>query len=595
MHKRFFYYAFMGICTSGMVGLYSCVDNAYDLNNEIDKTITVGGDLTIPGSSTEEMKLKDLLDMEDDSSVKADANGDYFIVQTGDPSDSDVKVNEVNISGAALNFTPNDFSINFPPAGSGSTKAEGNIPEDQGSIDINIEKKGIDPDIVDIEKAYIKKETYTISISTAATGDFEIVNGFQLVFPKYMTIGTDDPNFGRYIDDQGVAHNNIISAKNNVAFVNGKADIDFYIESIDFTKEGAEFSRYHVDENGDESPVETPDMRGKITMGEMVNLDGSLSYEGSASGNIRFEIDITCENIDIAYVVDAIVDPDINIDIKPIEINNLPDFLSDNEVELDLTDPRIFITLTNESPVPATMNATLVSEKDGVEGEPVYITGIEVPANRTNYRICIHQNEKMAIEGVDYPPYIVENLNAIIRNVPDLVKMKDIETKAIQKPITANLGETYKITTDYEINTPLMFGAETKIKYTETMEGMSEDMENAEFENVEISMTAINKIPLGLELSAEAIDANGNKLENVEDIAPVTINAGNDTEGSQQEITFTLKAKEGERMKNLDGLKLTVTGNGSEATSKIQMNEGQSLKLDNVKLKLIGGVTMDLN
>ena len=35
----------------------SCVDDSYDLTKDIDMTITVGGDLSIPGSGTEEFTL----------------------------------------------------------------------------------------------------------------------------------------------------------------------------------------------------------------------------------------------------------------------------------------------------------------------------------------------------------------------------------------------------------------------------------------------------------------------------------------------------------------------------------------------------------
>lgn len=90
MKKNYWNYALIGVCAVSTATLYSCVDDAYDLNKDIDKTITVGGDLTIPSSSTEEMLLKDILDLEDNSTVVADKNGDYAIVKAGNPSFNDV-------------------------------------------------------------------------------------------------------------------------------------------------------------------------------------------------------------------------------------------------------------------------------------------------------------------------------------------------------------------------------------------------------------------------------------------------------------------------------------------------------------------------
>lgn len=40
----------------------SCVDDSYDLTKDIDMTITVGGDLSIPGSGTEEFTLEEIMD-----------------------------------------------------------------------------------------------------------------------------------------------------------------------------------------------------------------------------------------------------------------------------------------------------------------------------------------------------------------------------------------------------------------------------------------------------------------------------------------------------------------------------------------------------
>ena len=59
-------YCFLFFVTMGFA---SCVDDQYDLDKDVDMTVTVGGDLTIPGSSTEEITLKKIFDLEEDSNV----------------------------------------------------------------------------------------------------------------------------------------------------------------------------------------------------------------------------------------------------------------------------------------------------------------------------------------------------------------------------------------------------------------------------------------------------------------------------------------------------------------------------------------------
>ena len=75
----------------------SCVDDSYDLTKDIDMTITVGGDLSIPGSGTEEFTLEEIMDLEDNSVVKADAQGNYAL-NKADTTETDVEIDPVHIS-----------------------------------------------------------------------------------------------------------------------------------------------------------------------------------------------------------------------------------------------------------------------------------------------------------------------------------------------------------------------------------------------------------------------------------------------------------------------------------------------------------------
>jgi len=69
----------------------SCVDDSYDLTKDIDMTITVGGDLSIPGSGTEEFTLEEIMDLEDNSVVKTDAQGNYAL-NKADTTETDVEI-----------------------------------------------------------------------------------------------------------------------------------------------------------------------------------------------------------------------------------------------------------------------------------------------------------------------------------------------------------------------------------------------------------------------------------------------------------------------------------------------------------------------
>ena len=113
MNKRIMNYAAIGAYALGLFGLNSClkVDDTYDLDKDIDMTITVGGDLILPGSSTEKMLLGDLLELEDDGIIKAnEATGDYALIQKGESTSTNINVNKAEIEN--LIFTGFDKNQN---------------------------------------------------------------------------------------------------------------------------------------------------------------------------------------------------------------------------------------------------------------------------------------------------------------------------------------------------------------------------------------------------------------------------------------------------------------------------------------------------
>lgn len=571
MHKTFMNYAFMGICTIGGSGLYSCVDNAYDLNKEIDKTITVGGDLTIPNSSTEEMKLKDILNLEDDSAVRTDKNGNYSIVQTGVPSDSEIKVNEVNIQPDESSFSSIGIDgLNF-------INGTANIAKEYARSTVNIKHENIDEDIVDIKSVTVKNIENELSViffsiknKNGNTERFFVKKGFKILFPEYMTVESAS-------DFCNANGNTLTFIKDEIFDEEGIMHIYFRIKEIEF--EGYNGASFDFDTH-------------TIKLGDEISLDGNLESDNDVN-DCTFAADIDCNKLVIESAI-AKVNPSVDIIIDPINIENLPDFLTEEGVIFDATDPRIFMAISNDSPLDADMSMELVSEKKGIDSERVRIENIRIDAGCNNHIICIHQNRDIVIDGVEN--IYCDNLSEVIKYIPEKIRVENITTQVLQdKYYDIELGTPYNINNMYEVNTPLMFGEETYIKYTHIMDGMGKDLENTEFSHIEIMMKAYNRIPLNLSLSAEAIDKDGYTLEGVTVSVEGNIAASNGIEATEKDMVFVVKAAEGSRVRNLDGLKIKITGTATEETSKVQMNENQSLKLEDVKLKLIGGLTMDLN
>lgn len=577
MEKKFKNHAVVGMCALGLIGLNSClkVDETYDLDKDFDMTITVGGDLTVPGSSTEKFKLGDLLDLEDNEVIKV-VDGSYHLQQNGESRTNNVEVPGVSIDDMNGKFEGVEFSqyVN----GSGSS-GEIIISYAKG-IGINIEKNDVTSDIKDITGAVTTcYNTYLKFTKSGVPFDAVIDNNYTIEFPSYITVKSEDNN---WIVKDG---NKLVLNKAEGLEITDNTKVQFQLTYITFDGEDAKFN--YNDDGMDNS---------SITLGGSVNLDGNItaSVDNLTSGNIKLAVDIFSDRMELNSVTGK-VDPEVKIEIDPINIDGLPDFLAEDNVVLDLTDPRIFITVTNSSPISVDMSAELKSFKNGNMAGEASLENVNIPAERDDYVICLNQKIEDGWNEAEQIMYVkVEGLSDLIKKIPDRIEIQKIETNVKQEEVTIDLNKNYTIVTDYKVDTPLKFGPETNITYTETIDGWDADLEDMEFSKVEASMTATNAIPLGVNLTGVAIDKNGEPLDGVTVDLNVDIDAGSIDNPTKENIKFTLTTDNGS-IKGLDGIKLTVIAKASESPKEEELKEDQYMQFDDIKLGLKGGITMDLN
>lgn len=574
MKRNFKNHAVVGVCALGLIGLNSCqVDDAYDLDKEIDKTITVGGDLTIPGSSTDNMMLKDLLEIEEGSAVITDEKGNYMLQQSGSSNNTEIDIPGVTISTAG-GFTGVEVDgLTNTTGGDITIPSDNNIVIDE-NIGIDINSEGITSVLKDLVAAYTDCKNTKVVVRLAKTGYSDItakMSDFEVVFPEFMTIESKDANWE-------VTEGRILTLKNDGASFSESVEIPINITKIDFEKAGADYIyKSNVKDNN------------VISLNGGIVLKGNIALEGrmSSGASVKLKIDVESESIDVKKV-DAVVDPEVDIRIDDLNITDIPEFLNDENVAIELTDPRLFFTVTNPSPIPVKFSAVLTPVKTGMNNlESVQIKDITIPAGCNDYVICIHQNAEMTgIVANDV--VVVEDLNNIIRNIPEKIEVSQVEVKLPEEVISIETGKQYEMSTAYEVKTPLMFTEGTNIVYTETMDGWGSDLEDIEFNEIEATMSVNNQLPLGVKMSAVAVDNTGNALSNVKVDMNMDIEAG-----ATSDVKFTVSTTDGS-IKELDGLKLTVTATGSKGTSNTNLNENQYIKVDNLKLKLKGGITMEL-
>ena len=568
------------------MGLASCVDDQYDLDKDVDMTVTVGGDLTIPGSSTEEITLKKIFDLEDDSNVQPDAEGNYVLSQQGETSVSEVNIEKVTVAGDEIETNGSDAYLTFannaalPDMTVTDEVNEGNFFK----IDSEVSR-----DVVALKTAQVNMPISFRMHYQGNAGTLYLKKGFALTFPAYMSLATDDPRVE--VADDGNMKSLVFKADTEIR-KNSELVVTTRVTAIDFEK---------MDEGM--GLVE----RGHLLIKDDIRAIGTsyikTSEFGSASQiNLTLMTGVDIDELEIFRAV-AMVDPQINVSVSPVKIQNLPDFLNDEEVSINLNDPRIFLNVTNPTPVDINLTAQLTPVKDGtalseksveIGSETEAASQVIIPGNVTDYRICIHQIADEA--GIEADRIVsVPGLNRLIEKIPDEIRMEPVNTTAVQAFKEIDLGGNYQVETGYELKTPLQFNEGTEVVYSEEMNGWGSDMEDYDFKEVVVSMKATNAIPLDLQLTADAIDVNGNILAGVTATVEGNIAAGTPGQKTNSELKIILKSSSTEALHRLDGLTYRVSAKTTKEVAGTILNENQTLKLDDIRIQIKGGITMDMN
>lgn len=569
-----------GLLIVSSLGFTACVDNDYDLSKDIDMTVTIGGEnLSIPGSNTDLITMDKILDLDPGSDVKTDANGDYALMMDGSGEPSTVNVESVTIESDKIKTNPTETSLFFEYVPSMDAESE---VDDMTSFDVD--KDDVTEDVTEL---YYATTTSNSSLRLSYSGSAHRMNlakGFKVTFPEYLSVSCEN-------DTRFTVNGNVLTFNHDIAINSGTTlNVPVSIDAIDFTKmkEG-------------EGLVE----RGHIVITGDIPVNGTAYLKAEdfiTEENVTLEMhtDIYLDDIDLNEVT-AMVDPQIDITIDPVTINDLPDCLKDDEVIIDMTDPKIYFTVTNESPVAVNFTADMLTYKEGRLLNTVAIgdkTGgtepIIIPANVSGYLICLHRLDNG--NGIDADDIItVPHINDLVETIPEEIRIENIVAKAVQEQTTIELGKVYDVSTSYNVDAPLQFNNGTEIIYTDSLDDWNGDLEDFDARHAEISLDAKNTIPLAMEMTADAIDVNGNVMSEITATVTGGVNAGTAENPSTSKLTIRLESKADGAMKRLDGIIYKIRATVPEDMQGKVLNENQSLQLDNVVISVKGGITIDMN
>lgn len=582
------------LLVAGFLTLTGCTNNDYDLNN-VDATMGFGSEsLVIPNSSTKEIQLKDVLDLKEGGCVVTDAAGNYLFQLAG----GDVEAAYPNISPIILDVTnvfDGDISLsNAASTGAKARRAPGSSLHLASPKVMMFEYHGNDKAVKSLNEAKINENENGTeisirldfsSISTAVSN----IESATLTLPAYLSISQVNGNSNGVPTHNGskVTITNISTAR--------PLELSLKTQKLDFTNNQNDHGRLSIN-NG------AIDLTGYFSIAMQCNVTGAMPDNPT----IKAKIGVADRTITMNSAT-GIFDPKINLNsLGEVDVTGLPDFLDDDDVVADLDNPQILLTVNNDMDVAATVSATVISTKEGRELARVTLPEMSVAKNGlSKICICRQKTSELTQQYGEANVYAVSNLSTLINRIPDHIKIVDVNAHAKPEVATIVFGKEYHVKPSYEVNAPLAFGEKANIVYEDSFTGWNDDIDKldlAEGTYIEVTANVENKVPAYLTVKAYPVDAQGNKIEDKLLIEiPDEVAASTDgTTAVTTPITMKITPKVKNSLKQLDGLVFRLEGsaksaNGNKVTG-ISLNEREhTLKLNDIKVKIVGKIIGDFN
>ena len=566
----------------------SCVDNKYDLDKDIDMTINVGGEyLTIPAGSTDTTFLSKIIEVEEGDILQPDATTRvYHLTKKDDINVEPTTVKEVTVGATTTDLESieivNNTGVSFSEPVSADITTSGDFEATANDIDEALKELGS-----------LRAKT---PVDLNLTIDFNISGGnltfnqvkankLKLVFPDYIV----------FKEDEGIQNNELILDE-EVLSVNGSS----YTRTLKV--EGYKFS----DAAGSGMK---PNAEGSLTIEGNISMEGDVVTSGiSGTGTLALVPKAVLEEMTVNSVT-GVIQPKIEAETTKIELNDLPDFLKDEDTRLDITNPVILLKADNPLETDVEIDAVLTPKKNNVniEGHEVKI-GTGYGQNKvalipgTNI-IALSRTGKCSIEGVT-ENIKVEDINNLLETIPDDIDVNLQPIVRNENYYNAELGKEYDLPASYEVDVPLSFEQGLNIVYNDSVQDLNKDLNDLDkvsLKNAKIMLSVDNAIPLKLQLKAENVqikDVYGNELAAVkktmeEDKQYVTESTDGEKPATS-ELVLSLTSDDTAFLSKIDRICFKITAVPGSATG-VPLKDTQWLKVTSVKLSVPGGVNVDLN
>lgn len=554
----------------------SCVQQEYALD-DIDLTVNVGGDsLALPLGVTDTISAQTLLDDDTRSFLTELEDGALAISQDGGMG---IEVPRVEASGLTLpNFEgTSDYTLHFESNQAEAAKTKSVqlvapvtdiLPIRTGLNDISSEVKHID---------YVALEDDAVLLFT-----FEVAELAQ--HPEVdMTM------------DMIVALPDYVRPDASVQLEDGKLHIRGHLENgrIEHRMplDGFDFSQFTITDH-------------------QIDLTGEMSY----TGNFILDVDdpsLLAEwngkmiGLKTIYEVDnltprryeGLFEPKLEPTQENVTLGDIPEMLLGEDMIFDFYAPYLLLSVPTNIGLALKNELTVIPVEQGtpqtdkaVKAQLLLPARLNAKVDTTKYYLANQRPASLA-DGYEFIEF---DLRSLLRRIPEAlqIEMKTVTDQSTE--MVYDFSVSYMAAVDYQFVVPMAFGQDLHIGLGDTIDGLPDLVNELLTKNeLHISGTAQNTMPVDLELFLTALDADGREVPM--ETAPQLIKAGK-KDGTPEETPLDLML--GDRTGAADKqpvkalvLRFTLTTGAG--------NEGVPLKTTSwvramLKARIPGGITVDL-
>lgn len=534
--------------------------------------------------SSDTAYLSKIIEVEEGDILQPDAaTRVYHLTKKDDIDVEPTTVKEVTISETTTNLSPTEIVH-----ATSSSSVE--VPATVTTFgDFEAKSNNIDEALKELGALYAKAPVdliLTIDFQKEQSLNFTRVqaNKLKIVFPDYIVFKAEEGIQGHELILDGQVLSESGSSYSRTLKVEGYK----FSENPGFGKE----------------PV-----NGTLTIVGEISMEGEVVTSGvSGSGTLSLVPKTVLREM-TANSVTGVIQPEIKAETTNIELNDLPDFLKDEETRMDITNPVILLRAENQLETPVEVDAVLTPMKGNaqIDGKEVkvgsgYGKTPVVLASGKNV-IALSRTGECTIEGVT-SNVKVEDINNLLETIPDDIEVDLQPVVRNEGYYTAELGRAYEMPSSYEVDVPLSFEQNLNIVYNDSVQDLNKDLNDLDkviLKKANVLLTVDNAIPLKLQLKPENVlikDVYGNELTAVkktieEDKQYVT----ESTDGEKpvnSELVLNLTSEDTAFLSKIDRICFKLTAVPGSATG-VPLKDTQWLKVTSIKLSVPGGVNVDLN